>query len=110
MGQANLCTRVGFLQLRAGGKSVKGLRLPEVHLRMSAILPPPEITWSSRAFQRKTVEWALAGCDPQTLPQVASLGSQGNWSQEDGASEVSLLGGHAVRHSKRGSAPTPEPK
>lgn len=72
LGGANLCTRVTFLQLRAGGRSIKGLRLPEVCFHMSASLLPPPLPpgvarSSSRAFQSKTVEWALAGLNTQTF-------------------------------------------
>ena len=41
-GGANLCTRVGFLQLRARGRSLKTLRFFQVHLHLSATpLPQP---------------------------------------------------------------------
>lgn len=51
MGRANMCTSVSSLQLRARGRSVKGLRLPEAQLHRSSTPPLSEVAWSlSRDF------------------------------------------------------------
>ena len=55
---ANLCTKISFLQLRAKNRSIKGPRLPEVHLHLSAAPPPPEVAWSSSKAFRRNGQWA----------------------------------------------------
>ena len=81
MGETNLCKSVGLFYLRTGGRTIKGLRLPEFYF-LSATPLPPDIAWSSsRAFQRETIEWAC-----------------GNWGRPSG----SLLWNHAVRYSMIG--------
>lgn len=55
---ANLCKRVGFLLLRAGGRSIKGQRIIDIHLQLLATLPCTEVAWSSFwAFWKKTIQW-----------------------------------------------------
>ena len=76
-GRGQYVHKGGFLHLRAGGRSVTSPRLPDICLHLSATLPPTEIT--STAFQRNNVGWAVAGCNPQTLPQVICSLGQVTW-------------------------------
>lgn len=77
---ANLSIKVGVFQFRAMGRSVKGPRLSEFYLHLSATPSPPEVvSSSSRAFQRKTVEWAQVDHEPLSISLVAGSIVWGNW-------------------------------
>lgn len=54
MGGTNLSLRVDFLHLRGRGRSIKGPRLPETGLHLSATPLPPEVVRSFfRVFLKK---------------------------------------------------------
>lgn len=79
---ANLCTRVGFFQLRAGNKSVVRPRFPEVCLPVSFPAFPLRLPGRPPSPSEERL-W--------DEPRLAAIGLVG-----------SLLGGQAVRHAMKG--------